>query len=87
MRRPSSRQADASASTSRGFTVMVIGEPGEQVRKVHIPHWVVVLLALGWFSVLGLLFVWGFESAAPAHERAGYGAMRTAMAPAPSSRQ
>lgn len=84
--RPQSNRDDSAITTSTGLTIMVIREPGQKARRVHIPRWALFAVAFAWLSVMTAAFVWGFESAAPEDAR-GQGSMRTAMAPSPTSRQ
>lgn len=89
MRQPSSQRDDSAITTSSGLTVMVIRDPGQKARRMHIPRWLIFAAAFAWLSIMTAAFVWGFESAAPSEAEKGtrYGPMRTAMMPAPSSRQ
>jgi hypothetical protein len=41
----------------RGFTIMILGGPGEQPRRLHVPRWALRALACSWLMVM-LVAAW-----------------------------
>jgi len=59
------QQPSSHASTkSRGFTLMIMGGPGREPRRLYVPHWLCALLLAGWLAVMLVAAWFGFQSAA-----------------------
>lgn len=62
-------------ASSRGFTLMIVGGPGQAPRRLFVPHWLCASLLVAWLGVLLLAAWFGFQ----------HGAHGAAQSPAPTA--
>lgn len=56
------QQPSKEKKASRGFTLMIMGSPGQKPRRIYVPHWAFGVLLLGWLSLMTVAAWFGFES-------------------------
>ncbi len=52
----------SNGKASRGFTVMIMGAPGQQPRRLYVPHWAFAALFGAWIALMLGVAWFGFQS-------------------------
>jgi len=65
---------------ARGFTVMIVGKPGEPTRRVHVPRWAFVAVVAAWCVAMGGAGWLGFVAPSPEGAQGAAGSGRAAGA-------
>ncbi len=56
------QQQPSNGEASRGFTLMIMGAPGQKPRRIYVPHWAFGALLGGWIVLMVIAAWFGFQS-------------------------